>query len=92
MNYTEGAEEVRIIKCTNVRLGRLLDRANQAVTGVVDDNVQFSEMSVSLCNHLFDLFRVGYVECQQKNGVAEALRKVGDVCHGAGSRCNLIAA
>ena len=72
MNDPELTEVVRVKQSTHVCLVCFLNRADQGVTGVVEDYVKPAEMRVSLLNGFPDLIGIDHVERQGQNGVAEA--------------------
>ena len=48
LNYPERTEVVRVKHGANVGLARFLNRADQSVTGIIEDDVKLAEMRVSL--------------------------------------------
>jgi hypothetical protein len=92
LNDSELTEVVRVKQSADVCLVCLLNRADQGVTGVVEDDVKPTEMRVSLLNDLPDLIGIGHVERQGQNGVAEAFLQIGNVYQFAGGSGDFIAA
>ena len=76
----------------DIRLARFLNRPDQRVAGIVDDNVQPAKVRVGLLNRLLHLISIRHVERQWEYGVAEALCEIGNIRHFAGGRCNFVAA
>ncbi len=73
-------------------LARFLHRADQGVARVVEDDVQPAEVRVRLRHGLPDLRRIGHVERQRQDGVAETFLQVGDAGHVAGGGGHPVAA
>ena len=62
----EGAEEVRLELLPDLRLGDLLDRPEEAMAGVVDDDVETPEAVGRGGQRRIDGGRVGHVERQRE--------------------------
>ena len=91
LNDPESTEIVGVEHSTYVGLARLLNRANQTVTGIIEDDVKFAEVRVSLPNGMPGPISIGHVECQGKHSVAEAFLQIGNVCQCAGGRRDFVA-
>ena len=75
------AEHVRLDLVAGVLLGQLLDEAELAVAGVVDDDVQAPEMVVGLLDRGEVGGAIGDVQRDRQNRVAELVDQIGQ-CRG----------
>ena len=64
LDHPKHPKVVRIEQSANVGLARLLNRADEGVTGIVENNVQPAEVLVGLRNRLPHLFGVRYIKRQ----------------------------
>ena len=71
------AEHVRLDLVAGVLLGQLLDEAELAVAGVVDDDVQAPEMVVGLLDRGEVGGAIGDVQLDRQNRVAELVDQIG---------------
>src|ERR1017187_3372564 len=91
LNDPERTEIVGVKHSTYVGLARFLNRADQTVTGIIEDDVKLAKVRVSLRNGMPSLIGIGHVECQGKHGVAEAFLQIGNTCQFAGGRRDFVA-
>src|SRR6266496_157753 len=87
----ENAEEVRLELVAQLLLGDLLDRSEEPVARVVDDDVDPPERLVRGLHRSEHLVAVGDVELDREDGVAVLLDQVTQSVCVAGGRCDLIA-
>src|SRR6266540_1643078 len=87
----ENAEQVRLELVAQLLLGDLLDRSEEPVARVVDDDVDPPERLVRGLHRSEHLVAVGDVEFDREDGVAVLLDQVTQSVRVAGGRCDLIA-
>src|SRR6266568_6176555 len=87
----ENAEQVRLELVAQLLLGDLLDRSEEPVARVVDDDVDPPERLVRGLHRSEHLVAVGDVELDREDGVAVLLDQVTQSVCVAGGRCDLIA-
>jgi hypothetical protein len=87
----EGAEEVRLQLVADVGLAQLLDEAEVAVAGVVDDDVEPAEALVRLLDGCDVRVAVGDVEGDRQQPVAVGLDEVVEGRGVTGGRGNVVA-
>src|SRR6266496_2405748 len=87
----ENAEQVRLELIAQLLLGDLLDRSEEPVARVVDDDVDPPERLVRGLHRSEHLVAVGDVELDREDGVAVLLDQVTQSVCVAGGRCGLIA-
>src|SRR6266498_2402033 len=87
----ENAEQVRLELVAQLLLGDLLDRSEEPVARVVDDDVDPPERLVRGLHRSEHLVAVGDVELNREDGVAVLLDQVTQSVRVAGGRCDLVA-
>jgi hypothetical protein len=90
LHYPERTEELRVKHGANVRFARLLNPADQNVTGIIEDDVKCQNSRELAEPHAEPLRQIR--SSAKENGVAEASRKIGNVCQCAGGGGDVIAA
>lgn len=71
MDDPQRPEIVRIKLRTSVRFARFLNRADQRIPGVVDDNAEPAEVRLRPSNSLLHLICVGHVERHREYSITE---------------------
>jgi hypothetical protein len=73
------ADVIGIEQVADLVVAGLLCGREQGDAGIVDKNIQLSEMCVRLLNHLLHLLGLCHVKGEGKNSVAETSREIGNV-------------
>ena len=90
--YSDHPEIVRVEQSANLLVAGLLSRRKQSGAGIVDKNVDPTEVRVRLLNDLLHLLGVGHIEGQGKDSFAEASCEISYIRQFAGGCGDSVAA
>ena len=77
-NDVKHAEDICLKLGADFGFGRLLDRANQSIAGIVEDNVETPELRMGRGDRARDLIGIGDVDGERQHSPAETVGKIGD--------------
>ncbi len=92
LGHPQGTEQVRLDLGASLLLADLLDRAEQAVAGVVDDDVEAAEVLVRAGDRLESGRTIGDVELECEHVLAIGLDELRERVRVAGRRRDPVAA
>ena len=74
----KSAENVRFIQCSHIVRASFLNRTDKCIAGIIDNNVEPSEVSMSFLHSLLHLIGLGYVQLQRQNVSAVLFFEIGN--------------